>query len=252
VINSKSLTLGLVAALALCVPALADGIPRGPVAGYYGPSNNWSGIYLGGQLGWMQSDINGAFEFAPVATFNPSNSAGVWGGQIGIQFQSGSIVVGVEGDFLGLMNNDFASDVCHPAISCVAGSTQHSRLDEIWTIGPRIGWAAGSWMPYATGGYASANVDNEFRTAAGAGIESTSNRHDGWYIGGGVDFAVSRNLVFGIEYRHYEFDTNSTVPVTPGGVAVPFDRWSLDATADSVTARLSYKFGREPEYRPLK
>ena len=30
------------------------------------------------------------------------------------------------------------------------------RFDDVLTIGPRLGWAMGKWMPYLTGGYANA------------------------------------------------------------------------------------------------
>ena len=36
-------------------------------------------------------------------------------------------------------------------------------------------------------------------------------RHSGWYIGGGVDMAVSHGWTIGLEYRHYEFDDATSI-----------------------------------------
>ena len=93
---------------------------------------------------------------------------------------------------------------------------------------------------------------------ATAPIPWDSQRHSGWYIGGGVDMAVSHGWTIGLEYRHYEFDDatyqvsrtiagNNQVGVID--LSQPANR--ADATSDIVTLRASWKFGR-PEAAPLK
>ena len=97
-------------------------------------------------------------------------------------------------------------------------------------------------MPYFTGGYASARFTHE--VFVGVALDNTmSTRNQGWYIGGGVDWIVTPGWVAGIEYRHYDFDANTGVAFTPAGV--PVNNRSLEATADTVMARLSFKWGRE-------
>ena len=246
----------VVAALAACGiagSAYADGPPGYSGGGYYAPSYySWSGYYLGGQLGSMRSDIDGSFAFPPPATWEADRSVGIYGAQLGVQHQWGSLVLGLEADAIGTFNRGFGSDGCHPAVSCGAGLVMSGRLGNMLTIGPRIGWAMGQWMPYLTGGYASATVENRFSTAAGVVFESTRHRQSGSYLGGGVDWAMSGNWMLGLEYRHYDFNSKTLVPHTPGGAAVPFDTWTLDPSADTITLRLSYKFGRDEPVRPLK
>ena len=36
-----------------------------------------------------------------------------------------------------------------------------ARFDDVITVGPRLGWAMGKWMPYLTGGYASGAFDQK-------------------------------------------------------------------------------------------
>jgi outer membrane immunogenic protein len=220
----------------------------------FGPTgyHNWSGIYLGGQIGGFWSDINGGFVSAPLATWNSGPSGGIGGGFVGIQHEFGSIVLGVEGGYLDTFE-DGGSDICHPALSCVAGATQQGRIGSIWTVGPRLGWDAGQFMPYITGGYANAVVENDFVDISGSTLDLSRNRLDGWYFGGGVDMALNGDWKLGVEYRHYDFDDETITPHDTSGTPVLADRWSLDTSADTVTARLSYVFGRnryEPE--PLK
>jgi len=108
-------------------------------------------------------------------------------------------------------------------------------------------------MPYVTGGYASAHLTQYARFASGTGalFEVTTARHDGWYIGGGLEWNVSSGWYAGVEYRHYEFDKAFHLGTNGLGGLLPLENRSIDASSDSVTARVSWKFGR-PEAAPLK
>jgi len=117
-------------------------------------------------------------------------------------------------------------------------------------------------MPYVTGGYANARIETarEFPAGTFAGttnishvvIDSDSARHGGWYLGGGVEWMVSPGWFMGLDYRHYEFDSanhigfcSGATPVcAPQGVLSGINS-SVDATTDSITARVSWKFGRD-------
>ena len=108
-------------------------------------------------------------------------------------------------------------------------------------------------MPYVTGGYATTRLSTrDFNTPAGTLAERSEERHDGWYIGGGVEWMLSKNLILGAEYRHYDFGSEVHAAVSPAGALVPADNKNVDLSSDSLVARLSYKFGREEAYRPLK
>jgi len=153
-------------------------------------------------------------------------------------------VLGVEADVAGLFSSSLSADGCHPAASCGAGDTQNTRLNQpIWSVGGRLGWAAGTWMPYVTGGWAETQINHRFLAPGGALFDQSTNDQSGFYVGGGVDYAITNRWIIGVEYRHYDFGTDRAVPTTGAGVPVPGDTWDNTTTVDTVSARVSYKFG---------
>jgi opacity protein-like surface antigen len=110
----------------------------------------------------------------------------------------------------------------------------------------------GKWMPYVTGGYANAAYHFYGRTI-GTQImnEEAQARVGGWFIGGGVDMALSHGWTVGLDYRHYDFDDKIASAHTPAGLFLEPARF-YDATADVVTLRVSWKLGRPDRVVPLK
>ena len=82
--------------------------------------------------------------------FSVSHDATIVGGQIGLQHQFGHLVVGVEGSLSTTYRNDPGNDLC-PKQS-IALFDCKARLNDILTVGGRLGWSMGHWMPYATAG----------------------------------------------------------------------------------------------------
>ena len=235
------------AALGGASVALADGYAAPRVA-YERPSN-WSGVYFGVQSGYQWSSIDGDIPGTPLHYSVNDNNA-IVGAQLGYQHQFGAVVLGIEGNLISTVRDDWGSTTCpyFGAANC------KDRLNDILTIGGRAGWAAGHWMPYVTGGYASARFAHEEWTLPGAGgaqtkLDESATRHDGWYLGGGVEWQISPGWTTGLEYRHYEFDTKVTNVVSPVGVNLGLERTS--PTTDTVAARVSWRWGR-PEAAPLK
>jgi len=204
------------------------------------PAATWSGFYVGAGTGAAWDTIDGNFILPPPANWSTSQTAGLFGPQVGVQRRFGPVVLGVEGDFLFLFGNSSGTDVCHPAASCAPGTivSQHLRSG-LWTAGGRVGYPVNSWMPYVSGGYAGTSATLTFLPAP---IETGTTDHNGGYVGGGFDYMIMPHLVAGIEYRHYFFASASTVPVTAAGPN-PGDLYSATATADSVMVRLSWLFG---------
>jgi opacity protein-like surface antigen len=240
-----------VAAIASVGIAQADGMPsRGRAVVYEKPSD-WSGFYFGVHSGWQWSQIDASSIPGGLSQFDVSHDSPVVGGQIGIQHQFGNFVLGIEGTLSVAFQDDYSSAPCpNPAFTCAA------RFDDVFTIGPRLGWAMGKWMPYLTGGYANAAFSEKIslNTNSSNPFEDRQ-RHSGWFIGGGVDLAMSHGWTIGLEYRHYEFDdavyqVARTSAVT-GLIDLSQPANRLDVTSDIVTLRASWKLGR-PEAAPLK
>ena len=219
---------GLVnAASAADMPTKAPFV-KAPIAPVY----NWTGFYVGGSLGygWGSSD----WTFDPVGsspTPNPIKSNGwVGGGQIGYQHQWNNIVLGVEAQYLfgGLKG----SATCpNPTFAC-----NIDRVDNIFLVGPRVGLAFANWMPYVTGGYASARVKSiDFSPTVS---EPSSSQNPGYFIGGGLDYMLMPNVIVGIEYDHLSL--KSQHQVSP--VFSPGDDRNVDFKGDMVRGRVSYLF----------
>jgi outer membrane immunogenic protein len=210
------------------------------------PVYDWSGFYIGGELGGAWARVDGSAVFGPPATWRNSRSTGMGGGFIGYQYQfSSNIVLGIEANVVALFNQNLGLATCVPASGCTPpGSLVGNRIgDAIWSVGPRLGWAAGMWMPYLTGGYAGTRVNDTYYLPGGVVFEQLSQNRSGWYVGGGIDWAFNPNWIVGVEYRHYDFGTLRGVPTLAGGGLNPVDSQDLSLRADSVAVRVSYKFG---------
>jgi outer membrane immunogenic protein len=209
----------------------------------------WSGVYFGVHSGWQWSDYNTAYTNF-TTSWGVNHDSPVVGGQIGIQHQFGQVVLGIEGDLTTAYRDSFASVDCpNPAFNCSA------RFNDVLTIGPRLGWAMGKWMPYIAGGYANARFEDQRVLKANNNTTYLgSERHSGWYIGAGVDMALSHGWTIGLEYRHYELDDKVYNFHTPAGAVAPLEQSTSDVSLDSVTLRVSWKFDRPSrvEAKPLK
>lgn len=210
------------------------------------PVYNWSGIYVGGNVGymWVDQDATWPGSALAITSFTHHPDSGIGGFQAGIQYQWTNIVLGVEFSWFTTFNNDFSTG--SPQSGCPdATFTCQTRLDNVWTVGPRLGWALNDWLIYGTGGYADGDIHTRsFTTATGAVFDDFGHRHGGWYAGGGVEYAIWKSPVFdgiiGVEYQHIDLGTVQMLSPGDGGVFGP-DTRDIRTTADLVRARLSIK-----------
>ena len=244
-------------AFAATSPAVhADGMA--PRAAAMQAPTNWSGFYVGTQSGYTWSSIDGSFSNGGTGTFSIDHDTEfAWGLMLGVQHQIGNVVLGVEGNWLSMIVNNPGSTACpNPLLVCT------SRIDDILSVGGRLGWAMGHWMPYVSGGYASSSFSyraNDVAVIAPATTllarEDGRTRNDGWYIGVGFDMVVAPGWTTGLEYRHYDFGDQSTTTFTaqaPQGV--PIETLTQSATVDTIALRLTYKWDIPGRYAapPLK
>ncbi len=205
--------------------------PAPPPAFFLGPAipapvYNWSGIYVGGNLGggWASRDatitrtvtIDGA---APVTGVRHSSSSGsgiIGGGQVGFNFQvpaqqcfagtAGAWVLGVEAEIDGADIGDSSSGcVTGPSGGIIACPNLHNTLDDFGTVRGRLGYAFNNLLVYGTGGWAWAdNTTTGTITCIGGGCPATSlaastpsfkfqSNPDGWAAGGGIEWGFLPN-----------------------------------------------------------
>jgi len=160
------------------------------------PPANWRGLYAGGNLGTLvglnpsSSELSIFGLIASSDKYNLSPRGLIGGGQLGYNWQAGSVVVGLETDFQGASAKGGGACVllCEPGVAAINAD---QRLNWLGTTRGRVGLATGSALFYLTGGLAYGDVttrvvqlfpflpssDNTFshsRTgyAVGAGIET--------------------------------------------------------------------------------
>jgi outer membrane immunogenic protein len=232
----KTLIVGLGFAALVSAPAVAADIPvkAPPMAAVY----SWTGLYIGGTFGYNNGDLHWSFiNPANSPTPNPLELSG-WngGGFVGMQWQAGNFVLGVEA-------NGFWSDLKGWSICPTTTFRCEASLDDLWTVGGRLGYVwggAGQYMTFVSGGWASAKVTSDTITISSGALFDTGNaRHDGWYLGGGFDFRLVGDWIAGFEYRHYQLESATHVAVP----ALTTEDRLIKPEWDSFQFRLSYKFG---------
>ena len=94
----------------------------------------------------------------------------------------------------------------------IANFNCNSRLDDVLTLGGRLGLGMGHWMPYLSGGYASARVSTSgsptgrSRPAASPSSSGARAATAAGILGGGLDWHIANGWTIGIDYKHFEFD----------------------------------------------
>jgi outer membrane immunogenic protein len=182
--------------------------------------HDWSGFYVGVQAGWgwagvtaNQADVIAMFG-APVANGGAHPAEGVvGGGTVGFNYQTGRVVLGVEGDFSASdVHGALKTSVAVPGVGPVAlRLTAH--MNWYGTARVRVGYAFDRVLVYATGGLAVAQIDGTYRATvppgAGGGTftSAASNTHVGWTLGGGIEYALSKQWSVKLDGLYAQLDT---------------------------------------------
>ena len=195
----KKFLLAGVAILALGVTsASAADIARGPMPAkapaYMEPQFSWTGPYVGafGGGAWGNSDFS-----APLSSGSLNTHGWLAGGTIGYNYQMGQVVLGIEGDAAW-------TDI-HGSAPC-AGLTCETRNNWLSTVRGRLGYAAGRFMPYVTGGAAFGDVKTSV-----TGFGDTSTTRVGWTAGGGVEASIAGPWSAKLEYLYVDLGRSASV-----------------------------------------
>ena len=258
----KSVFVGLASGAVLALSAVgasADGMYRGrAVAAPY----SWSGFYGGLSAGWQGTDIDGVVTnftgggaAPPDQNWNVDQGSFIFGGIIGFQHQFGNFVLGLEANWSKIQ--DEWGHALSPTADCVSavGNRQCNAAPGtgLFTVGPRLGWAMGEWMPYVTGGYAHGSIKSQLLNASNSTplIHSKSS-HDGWFLGAGIDWAATKNVIIGLEYQRVHLDDENHRFFNVGNGLAGGERANFESDTDIIRARVTFKFDRECCARPLK
>jgi len=225
--------------------------PPPPPVVYY----DWTGAYIGFNAGSTWSHIDQTFPnplgFGPGPgsqnNFSTSPSNGIFGFHAGAQWQWGAWVLGAEAALSACLFQECNST--SGVVTNPANTFFEHKITNLFTVGPRLGYAWDRFMIFATGGYASADLKTAACSSVTGLCDQTrfngASRNNGWYAGGGFDYMVHKgplvDVLFGLEYQHFDVGSKNAFCFNPG--CNPGTAWDEDLSAkgDIVRARLTIK-----------
>jgi outer membrane immunogenic protein len=208
------------------------------------PAYDWTGFYLGGNLGATNGTSSFSDTLAPArTTFSSSNPASfLGGGQLGVnyEFQSG-LVIGAEAMFDWLPNTSTAFTAANLRAGTATG-TINNRWITMAT--GKVGFAWDRLFGYGkVGGVWVGGTNGSFTAGATPVGVSTNSTNTGWTAGAGLEWAFAGNWSFRAEYDFIGLQGQSfTVPRTPATRFAGDTIGVNDRTIQMITAGLNYKF----------
>jgi opacity protein-like surface antigen len=220
------------------------------------PVYNWTGFYIGGNVGGgvASSRFDDPCFYCSSAT--PTDGFFTGGAQVGYNYQFGAGLIGIEADVSG--NSKFKSSVLGGNDN--VAMTVNAKADVSGTIRARAGVVVSNALAYVTGGAAWAHVaqtgvgfDNGARSP-GFGLPDgfIANRNGtiwGGVIGAGIEFAIGPNWTVGGEFLHTMYQDRDANIIDDAGTSVcspsrPADNCVIrhQLTTDVARLRINYKF----------
>ncbi len=239
---------------------------------------NWTGFYVGGQVGYAWGDNAGSFAYATPEGYSASPSlvrdaqGVIFGAHAGYNQQFGDWVTGLEGSVegtnlskfepLGWVNSaNIGNGGCSaPIPPCFIGTyggsvTANISSDIQGAVRARLGYAWNRLLFYGAGGVALANFNlqsnlggqnpNEFYYAA---AQDRSTTRVGWTLGAGLEYALNSNWSVRSDYRYSDFGhiTETPTSFSDGG---EYYRGGRHVTQNQLEVGFSYQFA-DPDPEP--
>lgn len=238
------------AASAADMPLKAPPAPPAPVW-------SWTGFYVGvnGGYGWNQSTGSTTCIAPGGGTIgcNLVNSGivrpqgGLFGGQAGYNWQSNSIVYGLETDiqWADIKRSGAKTDFCCAAPFPPLGvDSASANLQWFGTFRGRIGvLATPNALLYATGGllYGHESVANAVTFPAVQYPATAATTRAGWTVGGGLEYAFTHNFSGKVEGLYYSLGSLTDSFTSP--VTTYTEQFTYRFRGGIVRAGLNWKFG---------
>jgi outer membrane immunogenic protein len=210
------------------------------------PLFSWTGCYLGINGGGGRSTNDWGNLLGLVVNGNVRGSGFFGGGQVGCDYQIGTWVLGIEGQFDW---SDLHGQTLVPPQGVPAQDV--TKLDRFATATGRIGYAFDRVLTYVKSGLAWAHYNHEFDVqAAGAGTAFTpafigTQGVVGFVVGSGFEVAFLPNWSFKVEYNYFDFGTNGaqfSCAAPCGATPQPFPI-DIKQNVQTVLFGMNYRFG---------
>jgi outer membrane immunogenic protein len=259
----KKFLLGSVALAAMIAgPAMAADMPlkAPPPVAYY----DWSGYYIGFSLGGMWSTVDRTFgpAISPVIgavlpNISTSGSDAVYDIHLGTQWQWNQWVLGIEAAYTGCFRECTTLSGILPVPAFTANTVAQHKITNLFTAGPRLGYAWDRLLVYGTGGIASASLKGTYCLSPGNGVlqcnpsnQNGQSQNWGWFAGGGVEYMIAKgalaDVIAGVEYQHFDVGAVHAAALIGAGFPGQFADYNLAAHGDTVRARISIKWNPYP------
>jgi outer membrane immunogenic protein len=233
------------------------------------PPALWSGFYAGANAGAaidaashrlapVGSRFGGTLSAADVESLSRSgrgDGLGFAGGlQGGYNFQVSRFLVGFETDIARAGLSGRSSSLADLGSGIGYATSVRHAVDWFGTVRGRIAYATGPFLLYGTGGFAYGDVrvsaSAEAGPAGGPPVLAYAGKGSellaGWSAGGGVEYAIDRNLSLRAEYLHVDLGAKSVDAHARAGVAgLPVGSaylLSTQARFDVVRAGVNYRW----------
>jgi high affinity Mn2+ porin len=215
---------------------------------FAGPVYNWNGFYAGGHVGaawgtsnWSTPGASGSGSlYQTINTYDEAGSflAGIQGGYN--YMLPNRIIVGAEADatfpnFPSLLGLSTGPSVNFTSPTFGAENFSEAVLAS-GTVRGRIGYAPGSWLFYATGGFAWTYNQQTLTNLATGASESPFVWRLGWAAGAGVEAPIAPHWTARLEYLFIDYG-NKTYQFSGG--AQPF---ASNFPLQEVRAGVNYQF----------
>jgi outer membrane immunogenic protein len=189
-----------------------------PVAGPPPVFYNWTGLYLGGNVGghFGNDDISTS-SLAAIDTISSTSlkpQGALAGLQVGYNWQIGNVLLGIELDG-NWMDGTASRTLTNFAAPLNRGDVLATDVNPVFltTLRPRLGVIFDRWLLYVTGGVAFTTIKTtDSFTIQGRPAFTTSNSatRTGETIGGGLEYAFLDSWTFKAEYLYTSFGSYDT------------------------------------------
>jgi outer membrane immunogenic protein len=212
---------------AICFASLAQAsdLPFGVTPGNYDypAAFTWTGFYAGINAGGGFGSFTDGGQFY----FGSGPSGGLIGGTAGYNYQSGNLMVGVEGDF------DWANISSNATITPTLSSS--GEVQSIATVRARFGYAADRFVLYGTGGYAGGDIRGTLTNLRATAVADQTFWANGYAFGAGAEYAITPHIIAKAEYIFASLGSNTFFSYTPNIT-------NAGANVNLLRAGLNYKF----------
>jgi outer membrane immunogenic protein len=193
------------------------------------PVFNWTGAYIGAQVGYLWGE--GDFVSEDGSTAEPEPDGWLGGIYVGYNYQlDNNVVIGADADFAWTGADDSAAAFDDGGDPIGSFDTD---LDWEGAVRARLGYAVDRFLPYVAGGVAFGQLSGE-PIGGGGSLGSDDDTSVGWTLGVGLEYAFTDNVIGRAEYRYTDFGDFDFA--FPGFTA------TSDLTTNDVRMGIAYKF----------